>query len=350
MTQDTTVRNQDKAKEAEDLAPLPATSGAASLAGDAVAAVTHKAKPVQAAVHLEPTKRSKTWGERLFDLTTYGGFALVGNELAATAIVQQKEKPNLIGRAYRAGQNFLERIGISGELPYVQKRLNYISFAIIGGFLMVPFIKLLEDNKGRCVRFADKYIYGKKADSDQEIVRKHEEMDNAPVQTWSSLGAGRALTVASAYTVDATINWKDGFSARLLKGTRFENFASLEHLSDHVAEWANNKLVAIRKITPEASMIQKSRLKDLVGLSTLSATLTAIFYISSKVFAKKRDEKIERKYERIQHPRHSDDLSPEDTSIEAVLTDIADKRPQATVGAVTHLDTLARAPELAHGA
>lgn len=334
MIEATTMPNQ--AANAQDSAMV---AHADSVASGKVQAVTSSPQQLQSSIQLEPTKRNKTWGERLFDITTYGGFALVGNELTATAIVEQAEKPNLMGRAIRAGQKFFEGRGVKGELPYLQKRFNYISFAILGGFVMVPFIKKLEDNKGRLVRFADNIIYGNRAKTDQDIVKKHEEMDNAPNQTWGSLGKGRALTVAAAYAVDATINWKDGFSAKLLRGTRFENHASLEHVSDSVAEWANKQLTNVRKITPEASLAQKGLLKNLFGLGTLSATLTALFYVSSKIFAKKRDERIEQR-----HHAGSARTNDRDEAACASNTPLATlaEQPSVQVSNICHEATIAK--------
>lgn len=293
------------------------------------------------------TKHKRTWGETLFNTTTYAGLALVGNEATATWILEQDGRSNLMGRAIRSCGEFFKKIGTPGKLPYLQKRINYINFAIIGGFTMVPFIKFLEDNKGRCVRFADNLFYGDRAKTDPEIAQKHEEMDNAPKQTWGSLGKGRLLTVAAAYTVDSTINWKEGLTARWLKGTRFENYASLEHLSGHTAEWASKKLSQQHSIPAKFIPSQKS-LFNLIGLTTLSATLTVLFYFSSKLFAKKREEKIERREQaRVGGSPLRDETaeSPATTLTEDAPS--AAVRPAAQVNSVAHEKTLAPAPELA---
>lgn len=303
-----------------------------------------KQQHLQSSIQLEPTKRSKTWGERLFDITTYGGFALVGNEVTATAIVKQKDKSNFIGKAYRTCDRFFRGLGNEGELPYFHERFTKISFAILGGFVMVPFVKMLEDNKGRLVRYADKILYGDKAKTDQEIVKKHEEMDNAPNQTWGSLGKGRVLTVAAAYAVDSTVNWNDGLSARLLKGTRFEKHASLEHMSDIAANRVYKHLTSIRNNTPKAPPIQKESLELLFGLGTLSATLTVLFYASSKIFAKKHEEKLERRSQGLPSTVGNtlrDDVANEATTATAPTN--ANEAPSAKVTGITREATLSQA-------
>ena len=150
-------------------------------------------------------KRKRTGGEMLFDATTYGGFALVGNEVVSTYIVKAAEKPTAFGRFFERASELTKKIGPKGTMPYTQSgRFNYINFAIIGGFTMVPFIKFLEDNKGRLVRAADSIIHGVEADNDPAMRSAHEEMDNAPKQTWGSLMKGRILTVIAAWGVDAS--------------------------------------------------------------------------------------------------------------------------------------------------
>lgn len=333
-----------KAPQPAAPAPQPAPDMAPSMPiASAAADAALVSAQSQALIQTEPTKRSKTGGERLFDLTTYGGLGLIGNEATASYIVGEKESANFIGRAYRRCDEFLKNVGKPGKLPYLQQRMNYISFAIIGGFVMVPFIKWLEDNKGRCVRFADRIIHGEEANN-PEIAKRHEEMDNAPKQSWSSLGKGRIVTVAAAYTVDSTINWKDGLLARALKGTRFENHASAEHLSDHASNWLDKQVTAIRNTPIEKAAGQKKFIGNLVSLTTLSAMLTVLFYISSKIFAKKRDEKIDQRYETLHHPR--DEAQADEIDLEKELTKVAE-RPRTQVSGVDREATVSAAPQLA---
>jgi hypothetical protein len=245
-------------------------------------------------------KRDKTNGEHLFDLTTYGGLALVGNEVTATAIVNQKDKPNLIGRAFRACDAAFKKIGPEGSLPYIQGRMNYINFAIIGGFTMVPLIKLLEDNKGKLVRFADGILHGKQAQNDPKLVEAHKEMDDAPKQSWGSLMKGRLLTVGAAYAVDSTIGWEKGMLARHAKGTKFEKYASFDHLSNMAADATSKRYSGLMKHSAAQAEATQGLFRKGAGLLTLSTALTILFYASSKLFAERRDVRIERRETRPQ--------------------------------------------------
>jgi hypothetical protein len=354
MTQDATVRNEAKVKAAEDLAPLPITSTTTTLSSDVVSTVARSAKPAQGAVHLESAQRKKTAGERAFDLTTYGGVALLGNEAASLVITKSIEPEAIAGNSYRkfsswfeslnryinrdTGKPILSKYIVDKDASALGARLPFLLMATLGGMLMVPFVKALEDNKGSIVRKFDRLFHGNRADTDPELIAAHKEMDNAPKQSWSSLGWGRVTTVVSAAVADYAFGWRHALSTKLFGS----EYASLDGIAKKTANYAEKRF----NLTPKG----KGWVDQGTWLLTLSATLTVLFYAASKLFARKRDEKIERKQERIQHPRHNDDFSPEEAAIDAAMTDVAEKRPQATVGAVTHLDTLARTPELAHGA
>lgn len=294
MSKELTVKHE-KTGEQGDLAPqtsrapiirnAPATIEASKFAGMG-----------------DAPKRKRTGGEWLFDATTYGGLALVGNEVVSTYIVKQAEKPTAFGRFFERASELTKKIGPKDKLPYTQSgRFNYINFAIIGGFTMVPFIKFLEDNKGRLVRAADSIIHGVKADNDPEIRSAHEEMDNAPKQTWGSLMKGRVLTVLAAWGVDASINWKDGWTGRALKGTKLEKYSSLEAITGRVADHMGDSIAASRGMDMAKTANLKSWLNQGFGLLSLSAALTVLFYASSKVFASRSEHKREEQHETI-HP------------------------------------------------
>lgn len=273
-------------------------------------------------------KRPKTWGEHLFNWTTYGGFALIGNEITATAIVQQKDKTNWIGDAYRKGEAFFAGVGKPGAWKYIQGRMNYISFAIIGGMLMVPFIKLLEDSKSKLVRAADTIFYGAKAETSPELVAAHEEMDRAPQQSWGSLLKGRFLTVATAYTLDATVGWKGGMLARKLKDGPLEKFSSFDHLGKYVAD----ALSHVFNVKTEATRGWMHRGAELL---TLSTALTILFYGSSKFFAARR-EVAEHRKEKIHELEAEGVIPPKRALFDAADRSVHRDTPVTTIGERAH--------------
>ena len=300
-----------------------------------VASASAIGKPVAPAHKHGKTKRERTSGENLFDATTYGGFALLGNEVAATYIVGKagkglaeglSSKPpaelkgmdklyGFLGRNYQRMSDASAKLNAGDKIDYLRpnpaqsgvkavNRFTYISFAIIGGFLMVPFIKALEGNKGKLVRFADRMIHGKRAETDPNMVQAHAEMDDAPQQSWGSLMQGRITTVAAAYAVDSTINWEHGIVANMTKGKLgFQDGLSIEGVSNRLAETMSKGLSRARGMQHDLSsakvMTQTQWLKDGLGLMSLSALLTGLFYMSSKVFASRRDHKMEQREERI---------------------------------------------------
>lgn len=285
-------------------------------------------------------KRKRTTGEKIFDATTYGGFALLGNEITATAIVKQAGKDNFVGNLYRRGEELTQKYGPKSS-TYVQGRLNYINFAIIGGMLMVPFIKILEDNKGKLVRFADRIVHGSRADSDPNMSRAHEEMDNAPKQTWGSLWKGRALTVLTAYTVDSTIGWKNSVVSRAFEGTWLDRYRSFDHLGERGAEFLAPKIATISRIEQSRA---HSWIQNGISLFTLSSALTAIFYASSKFFAKRHDTRREIYEEIHQHAPASQRDSDDTQTVKPAPA--KDEAPVPTVNAIAHEARVAAHPEL----
>lgn len=342
MSTELTVE-KNQAREQGDLAPQPAR---APIIRDAAAPASIEATQFAG---IGASKRQRSSGEKLFDLTTYGGLALVGNEVVSTYIVKQAEKPTSFGRFFEASSNLTKKIGPAGKMPYTQSgRFNYINFAIIGGFTMVPFIKFLEDNKGKLVRFADRIMYGKEAETNPEMVRAHEEMDNAPKQTWGSLMKGRVLTVLAAWGVDASINWKDGWTGRALKGTRFEGVSSLEAMTGRVAERMGDSIAKSRNLDVAKTANLKSWLNQGFGLLSLSAALTVLFYASSKVFASRQEHKREEKLEHDQAVAASTGEQPKRTAHMDQLerSDV----PSTAVNAIEAQSRLATQPELTVGA
>jgi hypothetical protein len=371
---------QDKATAPQaDLAPISPLAEARKAAAERAPA----SLPVEQLSATPAKKRSRTSGENLFDATTYGGFALLGNEVASTVIVKGAkdaiekglhEKPSaelkgmqkisgMLGKAY-AGLN-AKSTALAGEKanyfhsastkPLRENRFTYITFAIVGGFLMVPFIKVLEDNKGKLVRFADRMIHGKRAETDENMVQAHKEMDEAPQQNWNSLLKGRMTTVAAAFAVDTTINWENGLSARLMPNVKIN---SMEAASNWAADKGSAALTKMRGLTDQAAIkSQHAWLKNGMGLLTLSGALTVLFYASSKLFAAKREHRNEHRQE-ISRDRvlaessrstaHSHAERPRNPVL-GQLDATEDKQgPSTTINSIEHQSRL-HAPQLQEG-
>lgn len=293
------------------------------------------------------SRRLKTYGEKKFNWLTYGGFALLGNEAASLVITTLAEDQHGNARGiYKPFKKFFTdmkgpQYASSGNLPKVL-------IALVGGMLMVPFVKNMEDHKGEKVREYDRKHYGNRVDSDPAFIAAHQEMDEAPKQSWGSLWKGRIVTVLAAIGVDSMIGWKDAPSTKLVEkitkpGSAWNNYSSMDRIATQIAE----KSLKLFKATPETHPNANKWIQRGSWLMVLSSTLTLLFYMSSQVFAKKRDEKAERRAHRINSQANTDmPLTPESSA--QALTDNVTIKPQPKVSEVEHLATIQAPQALAH--
>lgn len=296
-------------------------------------------------------KRLSTWGEKVFDWGTYAGVALGGNEAVSLVIMTQAEHGK--GQKwYDQGMAFFKKLGEKKTFipEYAAKgHLFRILIAVIGGMTVVPLVKYLEDNKGKIVRTLDRKHYGAHADTDPAIVAAHKEMDEAPKQTWGSLWKGRVLTVFAAIGLDWAVGCKDAQSNKLFKDSpTFQKYANM----DRIAERASTGIMNTLKIAESSRPTWDKWLKQGSWLLVFSSTLTLLFYASSKIFATRRDEKIEQREEAIKNgPALRDDdvnASPNGQATAPESQTSAQPRPQ--ISSIAHEAMLARAPQLAQGA
>lgn len=318
-------------------------------------------------LNLETKKRDKTWGEKRFNLVTYGGWALLGNEAVSLAITESVKKnadgsPRIANGLYTKFENlfkksepflknnkFLQSLGDyvagSGERK-LTPRLPYLLVATIGGMLVVPFVKKREDNKGEIVRKLDLKHYGDRSEKDSKLIEAHKEMDDAPKQSWSSLWKGRIATVAAAAIADFSFGWPDALTTKLFKGnSTYQKYASLERISDVVADKVSTQAEKTFNLSEGAKNHWKKVAGNGTWLLTLSTSLTVLFYASSKLFAKKRDEKIERRYNELHNsaeaPAATSEL-PQETASPKV-----EERPKPQVNGIQLDHKLQTQPQLA---
>lgn len=313
------------------------------------AAITATALNAQNVAIPTSEKRLKTFGEKKFNWVTYGGFSLLGNEAASLVITHARENWGWAKKLYDPFANIFTSMKSKYVPEYVKNGgLPKVIVATIGGMFMVPFVKYMEDHKGEIVRAYDKKHYrARHAESDPAILAAHAEMDEAPKQSWGSLWKGRVATVLSAITVDGLMGWKDAPSTKLVnnitkEGSAWRNYSSMDRIATQISKKSMNAM----GITGEASRKNWGKwLQNGSWLLVLSSTLTVLFYFSSKFFAKKRDEKIERR------GAGGDGALRDDTVSESAPETIAAKtteQPEAKVTGITREATLGtREPQLA---
>lgn len=328
---------------APDLAPVSAAQPMEKARDGVAAGPTATNDTPQGVFNLEGRKRKKTRGEVQFDWGTYGGVALLGNEAASLLITTQAEHG--IGKNWHARQmEYFKSLKGKKFVPeYVHSGgLMNVLIALIGGMTMVPFVKYLEDHKGEIVRKADRAHYGDRVDSDPSIIEAHKEMDEAPKQTWGSLWKGRALTVVGAVVVDWLAGNDHAPSTKLFKNSpTFQKYASM----DRIAAQASNGVMNALNIAEESRPTWNKWLKKGSWLLVLSGTLTVVFYVSSKLFASRRDQKIE---QREEAPKHAPVLRDSDNNDLIIPeTTLAADKPQAQVNSIMRDNMLVAAPTLA---
>lgn len=299
-------------------------------------------------IALESTPRKITWGEKALDLFNYIGFALIGNEIAGTWLTQSADK-GFLKPWYSKFAEWFTRHAHNPSVPkYASSgRLPIILVAITTGNFMVPFIKYFEDRKSEIVRGLNRWHYGdKKVDTDPELIHAHQDMDAAPKQSWGSLWKGRMVTMISAIVVDFFAGWQDAISTKIFKNSpTYQRFSSM----DRIAGEAADKWVKVFK-TPEVKKANvHGWVKQGTWLFTLSTTLTLLFYVTTKLFAKNRDERIERRQMQAggHAPQRDDAEGVADLATTTSAPDAAEK-PPTKVRYATHASTLHSTP-LAQG-
>ena len=323
----------------------PNTQQQANMAPPAPPAAAAAAPKAESFAPIEGIKRKKTRGERVFDLLNYGGFGLVGNEITALGIAEITEKPgSLFNKQYEAFVNSFRVLKGKNVPAYLSEgRMPMVLFACIAGMFMVPPIKHFEDRKGKMVRELDQKLHSKAENESPEIVAAHEEMDNAPKQTWASLWKGRIVTVLSAITVDALAGWKNSVLPKLVKAPIIENgvatpiagaskwarFASLDHIAFETAQW----WVKAFKVPEAKRVVTFGRVEKLAWLLTLSTTLTALFYGTSKLFAKNQAEHKEQRQEQVAHAQQA----PQDPSKTLVLDQLPADPKEIPASSITKI-------------
>lgn len=293
-------------------------------------------------IHADPSKRLKTYGEKKFDLITYGGYAMLGNELASLGILHTAEH----GFAKNAYAKFKHAFTRHAGKPFVPDYVGlghfpHMVIAVIGGMLMVPFIKHREEHKGDIVRADDRNHYGAAvAEQDPAIVAAHQEMDETPKQSWGSLWKGRVVTVLAAFGLDSLVGWKDAPSTKLFKNNEvYQKYASLDRIATQISQKTMDAFHVVEKNRPTVDKI----LQKGSWLLAVSTALTALFYVSSKLFAEKREERVEQKKE-----LHTPTELHKDVAGAAEETIAPSNQPSSRVADVQHENRLA-APQLAQG-
>jgi hypothetical protein len=252
-----------------------------------------------------------TFGEGGFDIITYGGFALAGNELLSGRIGDKLTKPKGQWHSfYNKGMGALHSLFGKGDEFKAGNKNKWIAegcymFALtLGGHLMAIPVKLLEDVKKPIVKWIDAQHYGKEAKTDPKIIAAHKELDAEPEKTWGSIAQSRGVTVVSAVASQYVICSTDALSTKPFKDTVFEKWSSLDRIITQIVRWAEGLfypakkdiIASYAKASPftiqdcESNFAQKGKTYGFI--LAVSGVLTCLFYYCNKFFAEKHDKKV----------------------------------------------------------
>jgi hypothetical protein len=254
-------------------------------------------------------RRRESMGEHLFNLTTYGGVTWIANEAISTV------SWNWIAKEGTAGNRWFT--AVKEKLPQWAHEPWRIVALCIGGTLLVPVVKFLEDRKGVLVRRGDLLFEGERAVNDPKLQEKYREMEEAPKQSWGSLAKGRAVVMGLAVALNELCGRDGTPSEKLLRGTPLNKYSTMDRMGASIARdttrlpglrWLEKdpiKREAIQEARKAAHFVPLDAAKEgrVVGalggtfgfVLVLSAILTAIFYGSSKIFAARRDAKLQQR-------------------------------------------------------
>ncbi len=142
-------------------------------------------------------KHAKTYGEKKFNFLTYNAIGYIANALLSVVAVWWVERTH-------GGQQMMRNfIGKVSKIPKVNPDQAEFyatkTFFLAGGFMVMPFIKVLEDHKLNLVKKWNRQHYGDKAESDPDIVKSENEIAQSHKQSWSSVLSSRILALVPFY-------------------------------------------------------------------------------------------------------------------------------------------------------
>lgn len=260
------------------------------------------------------TKPKRTTGLKLFDvflypiLTNVAVFALsVGatyfsmHGKEAGKLIEDKDGkmvPNatrkfglfMSGRVEWLGRQF-NKVGITGEKTV--EAASMVTFSFVDGSIMAPFIKMLEDRREKIAKWIDTKLGTKPKD---ESVYEAE-----PKQSWASVLGGRAVTagivVPTAYLLGNFGRKENGKIGRVTEKEKSFNDLMFKDPGYNFGEKLGKKYPA-----QNAWIAEKLPGTNIAGLAKVglfeafyTSVCTAGLYVSSRFFARKGEERRDRK-------------------------------------------------------
>jgi hypothetical protein len=232
--------------------------------------------------------RPKSKGEKFFDRAVYGGLAGVGTFLVTLGIAYQLIHGKLLGGHYTRVVDWVEKKAVQVFSPSTSKKIAkegvLTSTLMMGGNAMLLPVGLAEHYKTPIVRGLNVTL----GDSTPP-----EAIEQSPKQTWSSLIQGRLLAWGVVFA-----------SLTAATSKRFGIPKTFTLFQEEVAEKIYRITQSIKgNPTPALGDITKTTSYKVGHLAAVDVFATAaaaiLLYVGGHFFARKHEEKKERKTPRL---------------------------------------------------
>ena len=289
--------------------------------------------------------QNRTRGEKKFNITTYFGMGYVGvwafSLFASWALRDSK----LFAPTYERGVQKLTRAiaSFSGKdataiAPAVRKYANISSLFTGGTLVSVLPIKWREDNKYEIVKKYDEQIYGKDVVENDPTIRKaHEEIRQAPKQTWSSVFASRltsfVVTYAAAQFIGDGIEKHSTRFGRALNRKITSNPETLAQITRAETAPGQKFVLGTTPGDPRADTLATRIGHDAVADGMYTVLTSGALYIFTRVFAPLFDQRHkfeQERYQTVPTPAHAVTQTPAPTPVDGAPP----ATPRAQVSAV----------------
>lgn len=142
-------------------------------------------------------KHTKTYGEKKFNFLTYNAIGYIANALLSVVAIWWVERTH---SGTKMMDGFIKQVSKIPKInPDQAKFYATKTFFLAGGFIVMPFMKVLEDRKLDLVKKWNRQHYGEQANQDPDIIKSENEIAQSHKQSWSSVLGSRVLALIPFY-------------------------------------------------------------------------------------------------------------------------------------------------------
>jgi hypothetical protein len=297
--------------------------------------------------------RNKTKGEGLFNLLTYTGVGLFGVtafSVFATWLLKDSRffSKQFEGTVEKLTDRFSKNAATrTATRDFIDDKLTIAALFTGGSIMSVLPIKWLEDSKAKIVKSFDYLIYGEeRALNDPSIQQAHRELEEAPSQTWLSIGASRVSAFLATYgtsllggSMGSPLGKLSGHSIKSVSAGAGRAIDKALQGDAHIVEQIKTAQAAspheIMKNEREATKIWSYITMDAFYTAITSYTLFAFTRVFGAFFGKESALDMQ--------AEHAAVLPAAASAPASNIAAAHDEKPRATVAQAVHHDRLSAA-------